>query len=65
MEKMCRSTFKFSKKIESFLSTGNLPTSSRGLGLMQTTGFVIQAENINRKLNCYLSFKKKNNYNLT
>jgi len=48
MEKMCRSTFKFSKKIESFLSTGNLPTSSRGLGLMQTTGFVIQAENINR-----------------
>lgn len=37
----------FDKSIANFLSTGNL-TSSSGLGLMQSSGLVIVAENINR-----------------
>lgn len=35
------------RSVENFLSTGNL-TSNTGLGLMQNTGLVIMAENINR-----------------
>ena len=62
MEKQCRSVFKFSKKIEAFLATGNLPATSKGLGLMQTTGFVILAENINRKINCHCVNINKTNF---
>ncbi|KAL5280678.1 POLR1B family protein [Megaselia abdita] len=36
-----------SRALESFLATGNAPSRS-GLGLMQTTGLVVMAENINR-----------------
>lgn len=36
-----------SKSMESFLATGNAPSRS-GLGLMQNSGLVIMAENINR-----------------
>lgn len=36
-----------SRAMESFLATGNAPSRS-GLGLMQTTGLVVMAENINR-----------------
>ncbi|KAL6045372.1 DNA-directed RNA polymerase subunit beta [Balamuthia mandrillaris] len=38
--------FDIGKKIEYFLSTGNL-RSTTGLGLMQTTGFVVLAEKLN------------------
>lgn len=37
----------FDKSLDNFLSTGNL-TSTSGLGLMQHSGLVIVAENINR-----------------
>lgn len=35
------------RAMDNFLSTGNL-TSKTGLGLMQSSGFVILAENLNR-----------------
>lgn len=42
-----KSSGTFDKSIDNFLATGNL-TSSSGLGLMQSSGLVIVAENINR-----------------
>lgn len=42
-----KQTSKIDKSFDNFLSTGNLASKS-GLGLMQSSGLVIMAENINR-----------------
>lgn len=47
MSTALRSSGGISRAMESFLATGNAPSRS-GLGLMQSSGLVVMAENINR-----------------
>lgn len=47
MQQATKYSFKLERSMQNFLSTGNLVSKS-GLGLMQNSGLVIMAENINR-----------------